>query len=230
MAFGVTELLENIVSNLSQKDLLLLQRISKKWQSAITGYIKYEEAMCFMPAEIFSEAAKKAKPQVFGHTFEAPKLSSATSAQGFLNMLQLNEYTLNPMLSAFFFKVVGGTSSGPYEYKLETQKLKLKGSAIHKMYLTQPPTTMVELKSEKNGNCCIASQIIKKATGVTLGDLVTAVSRQVGPGLTSNDGGPITIFVSALRDAQLNGSQHSTQQARDYYHVWMMCQGLDVEV
>jgi hypothetical protein len=159
-------LLEHNITHLPHKDLLLLQRVSKKWRYTITGWTQYEEAMCFKPADIFSDAVNLAKRSVFGHVFEGAKqLSSATSAKEFLDMLQLNEYTLNPMFNAFFSKVDGATRRGPYEYKLEMQKLELRDSAIHTMYLTQPPVTMVEVTSEKNGDCRIEAQYYRKTTG-----------------------------------------------------------------
>jgi hypothetical protein len=141
-------LLEHIITHLPHKDILFLQRVSKQSQSIITGWTNYGEAMCFKPAHIFSDAVKLAKRSFFGHVFEGAKqLSSAISVKEFLDMLQPNEYILNPMVNAFFVKIDEGTRSGPYEYWLEMQKLELRDSAIHKMYLTQPPVTMVELTS-----------------------------------------------------------------------------------
>ena len=220
--FGVTELLELIITHLPHKDLLLLQRVSKQWQSTIAGWTKYEEAICFKPTNILSDAEKKAYGSVFGHVYEGAKhLSSETSAPEFLRLIQPNEYILNPMFNAFFSKVDGATRSGPYEYKLQIPKIKLLGSTIHDVYLTQPPVTMVELTSEKDGDRRTDHQYLRKKTGVTLGDLLAEVSCQISPFPILARGDPhkdsVTILASALQPVQAQKFMRTRETCNSYH-------------
>jgi hypothetical protein len=102
---------------------------------------------------------------------------------------------------------------------LETQKIKFRGTSIFELYLTQPPITMVELKSEKNGNGILGIKSIKKASGVTLGDVVIAVSLQVSP----NPEYPINV--DSLRVEA--GRRISQSQPSESFRISLLCKGLD---
>jgi len=116
-----------------------------------------------------------------------PKSSAATSAQEFFDLLQTNEYTLNPLFTTFFTKSPLDES---YDYKLEMQ-ITLRGISINDIFATQPPVTVIELSFERHRhNCprpvtdgpyigCTETIQIKRRSGVTLGDLVAVIACQI---------------------------------------------------
>lgn len=49
--FLTTELLENILRHLPMKDLLLVQRVCRKWRAVITSNKELQQALYFIPIE-----------------------------------------------------------------------------------------------------------------------------------------------------------------------------------
>lgn len=50
--FGTVELLERILLELTPRDILLLQRVKRKWKATIAESIKLKRALFFEPAKL----------------------------------------------------------------------------------------------------------------------------------------------------------------------------------
>ena len=183
--------------------------------------------MCFKSASLYAGGTEKWRRTIFGLCFEAPNLSRASSASEFLNLLETNSYTLNPMFSRYFVPRPGSRRA-PFTFLPQRQVTQQARSKLYKMYLTQPPTTKVEVRTEKNGHKIIVTEFITRKSGVTLGDLATFVPRQISPfQWPQSAGGDMTTAGQKL-SLQSSSDNHAAVSP-DMYRIWLACQDVELK-
>lgn len=161
-----TELLEQILSELPFKDLLLAQRVSKTFQTTIAGSITLQKGLFLKPSDqvqpvyqvcIEGEVAPEA--DIFAREIGNNLPTSTTKVQ-LKDALTSRDVTtnpngqlstiLNPILSSLF-RHVATENDHIYLAVLHGREATNKVSALcGKMYLSQPPTTHAAIMKISN--------------------------------------------------------------------------------
>ncbi|KAK3690775.1 hypothetical protein LTR37_018997 [Vermiconidia calcicola] len=151
-AFLTTELVENVLSFLPMRDLLLDQRVCRKWANTITGSKQLQQALYFAPA----------KPQIswrYDHVeCTLSRMSPAAPAKRGPKVHVYNSAHLNPLLFRSDEDPCGilirAAVNGLEVFKfLRRPSTKYPEASWKKMLLAQPPLKSVEGTFDIKGQC-----------------------------------------------------------------------------
>ncbi|KAK5137451.1 hypothetical protein LTR08_008429 [Meristemomyces frigidus] len=186
--FLTTELLENILRFLPMKDLLLSQRVTKKWRAVISESMLLQQALFFLPQE----------PSGYWELVGAPEVSKASNK---LLRLTKSEYerkspsshifrsgSLNPLVfkSSPGFCPVGRAE----DQGCEVFDYRSRPSARHadaswrKMLVVQPPAAdlFTHYDYVERGLICMDNNTIP--TGATVGSAIQPIEQAESEGDT----------------------------------------------
>ena len=151
-AFDITEILESIILQLPCKDVLLEQRISKAWQTTITGSPSLQKALFFVPSrplgcdlgvsmgsDVATLATREMK-QIRDLQKRTPPLKLCTAQDVYMQSVHCGGTFTNPLMRRLF-KLWRNGDGVAYTVKPSSLAKTHEQSSWTKMYLTQPPFT-----------------------------------------------------------------------------------------
>ncbi|PPJ57022.1 hypothetical protein CBER1_00477 [Cercospora berteroae] len=191
-ALGISELLEAILSELSERDLLTVQRVSKMWQATIEKSKCLQERLFFQPApakHTFLVTRTTFNSRAFSnrHRFRTlivvqDRVAAGTQNSGYLRSA---EAKLNPLAGTLLPLPCKGDldSRAALGERIRIHPKLLSawfGStrappSVWNMYITQPPTSRVTVSIFDDYEPQLPlRKIVKKAGGVKFGDILEA--------------------------------------------------------
>lgn len=199
--FNIPELLEAVLLDLSCKDVLITQRVSKLWKATIDGSAKLQKALCFVPVQ------KCKKESAALDAYCVPIFSDSTSARDFYCDSHANNALYNPFLKALFRSYIPVHSSVPLEVHFEYNSgfhnffQGGKNSSLRKMLVVQPAMTRVRVDcieeyatgKDESGRPLVKHNDVNRAimryylryientNGVTVGDVVDQIEKECFP-------------------------------------------------
>lgn len=176
--FGITELLENVLIKLPNKDLLLAQRVCKTWRNTIVGSERIQKALCFKSMGMRSKPILGPLQKSFeGYPIFVPlHLLPPGSAEEFYHQVKNERFALNPLLGLFVRRW-----SGCYKFTIAPKLFEhICGlNFANTMFLTQPITTSVEFCFNNGAQTWLGhTHTVTNEAGVTLGDIFVEFKEQ----------------------------------------------------
>ncbi|KAK5705721.1 hypothetical protein LTR17_021409 [Elasticomyces elasticus] len=186
-----TELLENILHHLPMKDLLLAQRVSRKWQGVIDQSKRLQQQLFFAPKQ--SRSCWEFEP---GDDEDESEMAvqrgfrKITTAEHYERKEQGDPwvYELGELNTLLFrsdnFKLDERVEDGGYESFVSPwcMPVRDKHASWRRMLITQPSVTRVSTLFEFAPAFEYCDQVFGGRTGVTAGDLFKEVEKAVEAG------------------------------------------------
>ncbi|KAK5715140.1 hypothetical protein LTR15_010557 [Elasticomyces elasticus] len=186
-----TELLENILHHLPMKDLLLAQRMSRKWQGVIGQSKRLQQQLFFTPKESGScwefeagddeDESETAVQRGFRKITTAEHIERVK--QGDPWVYELGE--LNTLLfRSDNFRLDERVEDGGYESFVSPWCMPVwdKHASWRRMLITQPPAGRVNTDFDFEPAFYYCEQVSGGRTGVTAGDLFRVVKKAAEAG------------------------------------------------
>ena len=199
IAFGIIELLEDVISHLPCKDVLLAQRVSRTWRDTIKGSLTLQKALCFVPVNVsLPEREDPLPPEASipfwwgpkheGWSARYPTLDASPSARDFYERSSRpGAYVLNPLITQLCPQAYhschayGNRIVLEFDSRSPMSASDLSIGSWKAMQITQPPSKDILLVHQNNwlshvryGRSATGTTLVNEE-GITIADVIDTV-------------------------------------------------------
>lgn len=178
-----------ILIKLPNRELFLGQQVCRKWRDIIKRSRDIQCALGFQRSEEMKDLAIRCARNVFSIMLHPAKLVHFAAATDYLVLQYPYGYFVNPVVESFLSitsDFILGCSCFDFKMECLREGLKLDGTSADRMYLTFPPTMILELRTETDlindvGETLFSGPFrVDRESGVTVGDLFQNVVSLIG--------------------------------------------------